>query len=208
MAGAVRGGRRSAAPTAVASRPPHNAERSDPPGRNAFMAAREFSRWADDRYPAYGGDGYPAELTNCLANRLTSEGLGCMREMIASSRGFGGQFANAHAMVLGADSIDDTAVLGPGGHAGCWAAGCRRRRRWERFCGRLRSGMSASSTRCWAARWAVNGKRTGASRASASASRCAASAPHRLLRLALGLALDLLPRRLRVDQREYRKQGR
>ena len=35
-----------------------------------------------------------------------------------------------------------------GARAGCWAAGCRRRRRWGRSCGRSRSGMCASSTGC------------------------------------------------------------
>jgi hypothetical protein len=55
-----------------------------------------------------------------------------------------------YAMVLGADSIDDCDVLRAGRTGRLLGGGFRRRRRWGRFCGRLRSGMSASSTRCWA----------------------------------------------------------
>ena len=54
-----------------------------------------------------------------------------------------------YAMVLGADSIDDCERVARGPHAaGCWAAGCRRPRRWGRSCARSRSGTCASSTRC------------------------------------------------------------
>lgn len=76
----------------------HFAERTAPPGRAAFIAAREFSRWADSRYPSGGAESYPPELTNYLANRLTSEQLGFMREMIAFSRSYGGQFPNAQIL--------------------------------------------------------------------------------------------------------------
>jgi len=51
-----------------------------------------------------------------------------------------------YAMVLGADSIDDRPCCAPGAAGVCWAVGCRRRRRWARFCARLRSGTCASST--------------------------------------------------------------
>ena len=63
------------------------------------------------------------------------------------------------AMVLGADSIDDCEVLRAGARGGCWAAGCRRPRRWGRFCARSRSGTCASSTRCSARRWSGPGRR-------------------------------------------------
>jgi hypothetical protein len=53
-----------------------------------------------------------------------------------------------YAMVLGADSIDDTGVLRAGRMRRLLAAGCRHRRRWERFCGRSRSGPCANSTSC------------------------------------------------------------
>ena len=56
--------------------------------------------------------------------------------------------ALVYAMLLGADCIDDCEVLRAGARAGCWAAGCRRPRRWGRSCGRSPSGMSASSTGC------------------------------------------------------------
>ena len=63
------------------------------------------------------------------------------------------------AMVLGADSIDDTRRAAGRAHAaGCWAAGCRRRRRWGRSCARSRSGTCASSTRCSARRSSGRGR--------------------------------------------------
>src|SRR3954452_2342052 len=37
----------------------------------------------------------------------------------------------------------------PGARAGCWAAGCRRPRRWARSCARSRSGMCANWIACW-----------------------------------------------------------
>jgi hypothetical protein len=70
------------------------------------------------------------------------------------------------AMVLGADSIDDTGVLRAGRTGRLLGAGCRRRRPWGRFCARLRSGTSASSTRCWAGRLSGRG-RLGPARATA-----------------------------------------
>jgi hypothetical protein len=54
--------------------------------------------------------------------------------------------ALVYAMLLGADSIDDADVLRA--PAGCWGAGCRRRRRLARSCARSRSGTSASWMRC------------------------------------------------------------
>src|SRR3954447_10088520 len=56
------------------------------------------------------------------------------------------------AMVLGADSIDDCDVLRAGRTRRLLGAGCRRRRRWGRFCARLPSDTCASSTRCSAKR--------------------------------------------------------
>ena len=53
-----------------------------------------------------------------------------------------------YAMVLAADSIDDTAVLRAAAPGGCWVAGSRPRRRSGRSCGRSRSGMCVSATRC------------------------------------------------------------
>ncbi len=65
-----------------------------------------------------------------------------------------------YAMVLGADSIDDTDVLRAGPHApAARAAGCRRPRRLGRSCARSRSGMCASSTRCSARRSSGPGRR-------------------------------------------------
>ncbi len=52
------------------------------------------------------------------------------------------------AMLLGADCIDDCEVLRAGRTRRFWVAGCRHRRRWGRFCGRLLLGMCASSTGC------------------------------------------------------------
>ena len=50
------------------------------------------------------------------------------------------------AIVLGADCIDDCQVLRAGARGGCWAGGFPPRRRWGRFCGRSRLGMSGSWT--------------------------------------------------------------
>src|SRR3954454_24373285 len=62
------------------------------------------------------------------------------------------------AMVLGADSIDDSDVLRAGRTRGCWEAGCRRPRRWGRSCARSRSGTSVSSMRCSARHWSGRGR--------------------------------------------------
>jgi hypothetical protein len=61
------------------------------------------------------------------------------------------------AMVLGADGIEDCEISGRVRRGGCWAAGCRRPRRWERFCARSPSGMCSSSTRCSGRRWCAPG---------------------------------------------------
>ena len=102
-------------------------------------------------------------LVATLAGRLGVEALA--QRLVRLRRGRPGA-ANAgrkvmallFAMVLGADSIDDCDVLGPGAPAGCSGAGCRRPRRLGRSCARLPSGMCASSTRCSARRWSARGR--------------------------------------------------
>src|SRR3954452_18570094 len=53
------------------------------------------------------------------------------------------------AMVWAPTASMTARCCGPDARGGCWAAGCRRRRRWGRFCARSPSGMCVSSTSCW-----------------------------------------------------------
>ena len=62
-----------------------------------------------------------------------------------------------YAMVLGADSIDDTGVL-RAGRTGRLLGGSRPRRRSGRSCARLRSGTSVNSMRCSAGRSSARGR--------------------------------------------------
>jgi hypothetical protein len=92
-------------------------------------------------------------LVATLAGRLGIEGL--INRFVALCRDRPGA-ANAgrkvialmFAMLLGADCIDDCECYARVVHAGCWAAGCRRPRRWGRSCARSPSGTCASSTVC------------------------------------------------------------
>ena len=101
-------------------------------------------------------------LVATLAARLSVEALAGRLVSLRRDRpgaGTAGRrvMALLFALVLGADSIDDCDVLRVGRTRRLLGAGCRRRRRWERFCARLRSGTCANSTRCRARRWSGRG---------------------------------------------------
>ena len=83
-----------------------------------------------------------AGLSELLAERLT----------VASPNAGVKVTALVAGMVAGADSIDDMEVLRHGAMAGC-SAGCGRRRRWGRSCGRSPSAMSGSWTRSPPGSW-------------------------------------------------------
>jgi hypothetical protein len=63
-----------------------------------------------------------------------------------------------YAMVLGADSIDDTGVLRAGRTGRLLGGWIPAPSTLERFCARSPSGMSGSSTRCWAGRCSARGR--------------------------------------------------
>ena len=102
-------------------------------------------------------------LVATLAERL---GIEALAQRLVRLRRDGAGAANAgrkvmallYAMVLGADSIDDTGRCAPAARVGCWAAGWRRPRRWGRSCALSPSGMCVNSTHCWAGRWSVLGR--------------------------------------------------
>ena len=101
-------------------------------------------------------------LAATLAERLQIEDLveDCVHLGVkgAASRAGRKVMALIYAMVLGADSIDDCQVLRAGRTGRLLGGWIRRRRRWARSCGRLRSGMSASSTGCSPRRSSARGR--------------------------------------------------
>ena len=108
------------------------------------------SRFDDERAVSDAG----VMLVATLAQRLGIEALAgrlvrLRRDRPGAANAGRKVMALLFAMVLGADSIDDSERAARGPHAAAaWVAGCRRPRRWGRSCARSRSGMCASSTRC------------------------------------------------------------
>ncbi len=103
-------------------------------------------------------------LVATLAQRLGIEALaGCLvrprRDRPGAANAGRKVMALLFAMVLGADSSDDTGVLRAGRTGRLLGGWIRRPRRWGRSCARSRSGTSASSTRCWASRLSGRGRR-------------------------------------------------
>ena len=102
-------------------------------------------------------------LVATLAGRL---GIEALAAELVRLRGDRPGAANAGRKVMGSCSRWCWALTAsttqpccaPGARGDCWAAGCRRRRRWGRSCARLRSGTCASSTRCSAGRSSGRGR--------------------------------------------------
>ena len=111
----------------------------------------------DERVVANAGVLLPATLAERLGVEALVDATVLLAERSAGSRAGAKVLSLVHAMLLGADSIDDCEVLRSARRVACSHTACSRRRRLGRSCAASRSGMYASSTVCSLRRSAVPG---------------------------------------------------